>query len=318
MPDAFATIWRPGDGTQWVRWGMSGDEFKAQDATYFAEGLRVSSLLIRDGKIAAVWRPGRARSGSVGACRRASSTRRTRRTSPGTARHVARDQGRQDRRRLAAGHRTQWIRWGMSGDEFKAQDTTYFPQGLRVTRWRSTNGKSARRCGVRARATQWMRWGMSGDDFVAQDRSTFAQGLRITVTGDRGTGEYAAVWQSGPGAQWWTRAGRGRLHDRGPRLLPPGLQDRCLDLQEDPVGAYRYPWKGGVSHTVGQGNNNPPPGLAQRQSRRGHSTSIFPAGTEIRAARERCRRVAPGEPEPRLQPQPRRGRDAGQHAVPAQ
>ena len=55
---AFGAVWRPGTGTQWVRWGMSGDEFKAQDTTYFNQGLRVTCLEIEGGKIAAVWRPG--------------------------------------------------------------------------------------------------------------------------------------------------------------------------------------------------------------------------------------------------------------------
>jgi hypothetical protein len=41
MSDAFATVWRPGSGAQWVRSGMSGDEFKTQDTTYFAQGLRI-------------------------------------------------------------------------------------------------------------------------------------------------------------------------------------------------------------------------------------------------------------------------------------
>ena len=55
---AFGTVWRPGNGTQWVRWDMTGDQFKTQDKTYFDQGLRVTSLAIRNGKIAAVWRPG--------------------------------------------------------------------------------------------------------------------------------------------------------------------------------------------------------------------------------------------------------------------
>src|SRR5215212_5732973 len=50
---AFTTVWRPGSGAQWVRWGMSGDEFKAQDTTYFAQGLRITSLVIDNGKLAA-------------------------------------------------------------------------------------------------------------------------------------------------------------------------------------------------------------------------------------------------------------------------
>jgi hypothetical protein len=37
---AFGAVWRPGSGAQWVRWGMSDDEFKTQDTTYFGQGLR--------------------------------------------------------------------------------------------------------------------------------------------------------------------------------------------------------------------------------------------------------------------------------------
>ena len=189
---AFGAVWRPGSGTQWVRWGMSGDDFKAQDTTYFAQGLRVSTLEIEGGKIAAVWRPGTG---------------------------------------------TQWVRWGMSGDEFKAQDTTYFGQGLRIT------------------------------------------SLVIEA------GKYAAVWQPGSGTQWWSsRRGVVDFKTEDSAYFGRGLRIGCLELMDDPVGAYRYPWKGGVSHTVGQGNNNPPPG-----SHNGSQSWAFdfnlPAGTEIRAAR---------------------------------
>ena len=44
---AFGAVWRPGTGTQWVRWGMTGDEFKAQDTTYFQQGLRIQNFAIR-------------------------------------------------------------------------------------------------------------------------------------------------------------------------------------------------------------------------------------------------------------------------------
>ena len=30
----YAAVWHPGSGTQWVRSGMTSDEFKAQDKTY--------------------------------------------------------------------------------------------------------------------------------------------------------------------------------------------------------------------------------------------------------------------------------------------
>ena len=55
MTDAFATVWRPGNGAQWVQWGMSADAFKAKDAEYFPQGLRITSLQIKNGKFAAVW-----------------------------------------------------------------------------------------------------------------------------------------------------------------------------------------------------------------------------------------------------------------------
>jgi hypothetical protein len=188
---AFGTVWRPGTGAQWVRWGMTGDEFKAQDTTYFGQGLRISALAIRDGRIAAVWRPG------TGA---------------------------------------QWVRWGMTGDEFKAQDTTYFAQGLRIT------------------------------------------SLVIEA------GKYAAVWRPGSGTQWWsTRRGGVDFKTEDSAYFARDLRIDCFELHDDPLGAYRYPWKGGVSHTVGQGNNNP------SGSHNGSQAWAFdfglPAGTEVRAAR---------------------------------
>ncbi|MEV5540260.1 hypothetical protein AB0L13_25775, partial [Saccharopolyspora shandongensis] len=56
--DSFAAVWQPGEGTQWVHWGMSTEDFEAKDATYFPQGLRITSLAIKDGTIAAVWQPG--------------------------------------------------------------------------------------------------------------------------------------------------------------------------------------------------------------------------------------------------------------------
>ena len=56
--DAYAVVWRPGSGAQWWRSGMSYDQFKAQDKTYFDQNLRLTSLAIREGRYAALWRPG--------------------------------------------------------------------------------------------------------------------------------------------------------------------------------------------------------------------------------------------------------------------
>ena len=237
-PDAFAGVWQPGTGTQWVRAGLTFDQFKAQDTTYFGQGLRVTSLALRDGRLAAVWRPG---SG------------------------------------------TQWIRVGMTFDEFKAQDLTYFRQGLRVTSLEFENGRYAAvwRPGS---GTQWVRGGMSFGEFAEQDRTYFALGLRITALAvDKG--RYAAVWRPGSGTQWWsTRRGAVDFATEDNTYFARGLRLACLELHDDPVGAYRYPWQGGVSYSVGQGNNNPPPG-----SHNGSQSFAFdfslPAGTTIRAAR---------------------------------
>src|SRR5262245_35684289 len=55
---AYAGVWRPGSGAQWWRTGMTADELKAQDKTYFDQGLRLEDVDIKNGKYAAVWRPG--------------------------------------------------------------------------------------------------------------------------------------------------------------------------------------------------------------------------------------------------------------------
>src|SRR5262249_46970609 len=55
---AYAGVWRPGSGAQWWRTGMTADELKAQDKTYFDQGLRLEDVDIKNGKYAAIWRPG--------------------------------------------------------------------------------------------------------------------------------------------------------------------------------------------------------------------------------------------------------------------
>ena len=48
--DAYAAVWRPGSGAQWWRSGMSYDDFKSQDKTYFDQNLRIDSLAVREGR----------------------------------------------------------------------------------------------------------------------------------------------------------------------------------------------------------------------------------------------------------------------------
>ncbi|MGV9870777.1 hypothetical protein [Rhodococcus koreensis] len=56
--DEFAAVWQPGEGTQWVHWGMSDDDFAAHDRTYFDKELRINLLTTDGGRLAGVWRPG--------------------------------------------------------------------------------------------------------------------------------------------------------------------------------------------------------------------------------------------------------------------
>ena len=283
MAIAFGAVWRPGTGTQWVRWDMSGDQFKAQDTTYFGQGLRVASLAIRAGRLAAVWRPGTGaqwiRWGMSGDEFKAQDTTYFGQGLRITSLEI-------EGGRIAAvwrpGTGTQWVRWGMSGAELKAQDTSYFAQGLRITALAIENGKLAAvwRPGSGA---QWVHWDMSFDQFAAQDRTYFAQGLRITSLVLE-AGKYAAVWQPGSGTQWWSsRRCVVDFKTEDAAYFARGLRIVCLELGDDPFGAYKYPWKGGVAYTVGQGNNNPT-GSHNNDQAWAYDFSL-PAGTEIRAAR---------------------------------
>ena len=233
----YAAVWRPGTGTQWWRSGMTLDEFKAQDRTYFDQGLRIKSFAIRNGRFAAVWRTG---SG------------------------------------------TQWWSSGMTLDEFKAKDRTYFDQGLRIAAMEIENGRFAAvwRPGS---GTQWWRSGMTAEQFDAQEEAYFNQGLRLTSLAIEGS-KYAAVWQSGSGTQRWSR---GRcvtdFTTYDALYVNQGLRLSFIELQDDASGAYRYPWKSGVSRGVGQGNNNA--GGSHTGSQRFAFDFNMSAGTQIRAVR---------------------------------
>ena len=284
-PDGFAGVWQPGTGTQWWRAGMSWDEFKAQDTAYLGQGLRVTSLAVRDGRLAAVWRPGSGiqwvHAGMSGDDFKAQDTAYLGQGLRITS--LAIENG-----RYAAvwrpGTGTQWWRSDMTGEELKAQDTAHFAQGLRITALELENGRYAAvwRPGS---GTQWWRGGMSYGELVGQDRTYFAQGLRITalaVEGDR----YAAVWRSGSGSQWWsTKRGVVDFVTEDTAYFRRGLRLTTLELQDDPVGAYRYPWAGGVSYNVTQGNNNPSGSHKPGDPQAFAFDFGLPAGTTIRAAR---------------------------------
>jgi len=278
----YASVWQPGGGAQWWRSDMTGDEFKAQDTTYFNQGLRIQSLAIKDGRFAAVWRPGSGtqwvRWDMSGDEFKAQDTTYFNQGLRITSLEVTNG-------RFAAvwrpGSGTQWVRWGMTGDEFKAQDMIYFNQGLRLTALELDNGRFAAvwRPGSGA---QWVHWDMTPGEFEDQDRTYFQQGLRLVQLATEGN-RYAGVWRPGSGTQWWSyRRCLADFRSEDAAHFAQGLRMGFIELQDEAVGAWRYPWNSGDPHSVGQGNNNP------SGSHNGSQAFAFdfnmPVGTQIRAA----------------------------------
>ncbi len=281
--EGFAAVWRPGDGTQWWRAGMSDADFAAQDRTYFDQGLRIQSLSIRNGRFAAVWRPGDGTqwvhwglSGDAFAAQDRTYFDQGLRI---TALEI-------DNGWMAGvwrpGDGTQWVHWGLSVQDLEALDRDYFAQGLRIACLEVDQGRFAAvwRPGE---GTQWWRAGMSGADFEAQDTAYFAEGLRIAALAIEGAG-YAAVWQPGGGTQWCSHSrGVTDLMTEDATYFGQSLRLSTIEQHDHGAGAYRYPWASGVSYACNQGNNNP------GGSHNGVQAFAFdfglPAGTTVRAAR---------------------------------
>lgn len=279
----YAAVWRPGSGTQWVRSGMTFDEFKAQDLTYFNQGLRIKSLAIRDNRVAAVWQPG---SGTQwvkwGLTADEFKAADTAYFNQGLRISSLEVYGGRFAAVWRPGSGTQWVKWGLTGDAFKAADLGYFKQGLRITALELDNGRFAAvwRPGS---GTQWVKWGLTGAQIEAQDQTYFNQGLRLMQLAIE-NGRYAAVWQPGSGTQWWSRARcLVDFQTEDTAHFAQGLRLGFIELQDEASGAYRYPWKSGVSRNVGQGNNN------ASGSHNGSQAFAFdfsmPVGTQIRAVR---------------------------------
>jgi len=162
----------------------------------------------------------------------------------------------------------------------KAQDQTYLGQGLRITALAMDNGRFAAvwRPGS---GIQWWRAGMTGAELEGQDQTYFSQGLRLTALTIENR-HYAAVWQLGSGTQWWSHSrSLVDFETEDAAYFSQGLRLGFIELQDDAAGAYSYPWKGGDSRTVVQGNNT--------GSHTGSQSYAFdfsmPVGTQIRAAR---------------------------------
>jgi murein DD-endopeptidase MepM/ murein hydrolase activator NlpD len=280
----YAAVWRPGSGVQWWRSEMSVDEFRAQDETYFKQGLRITSLATRSGRFTAVWRPGNGvqwwRSGMTANEFKTQDDTYFKQGLRITSLDI--DNGRFTAV-WQAGSGAQFWRSGMTGTELEAQDRTYFKQGMRIALLETDNGRFAAvwRPGS---GVQWWRSGMTGAEFAAQDQTYFGQGLRVTalaIDGDR----LAAVWQTGSGTQWVSR-NRCRIdfQTEDAAHFSQGLRLSFIKLQNQAVGAYHYPWRSGDAMRVTQGNNNA--AGSHNGSQSFAFDFAFSAGTQVRAARE--------------------------------
>jgi len=99
-----------------------------------------------------------------------------------------------------AGSGAQWVKIAKSWADFKAADTDYFNQGLRLVDFEVEDGKytGVWRTGSGA---QWVHVALSWSDFKSQDTTYFKEGLRLVDIEIDGGG-YAGVWRPGAGAQW--------------------------------------------------------------------------------------------------------------------
>lgn len=279
----YSAVWRAGSGAQWWRAGMTVDELKAADTTHFGNGLRLTSLSMRGGRYTALWQPG---SGTQWWQGGKSISEIEAKDAVHFKNGLRLKSLKRDGNVMAAvwrpGSGAQWWKTGMTGDEFKAKDAVHFKNGLRITALDYDNGRltAVWRPGSGA---QWVKWNMTGAAFDAQDKTYFAQGLYLTamaVDGDK----YAAVWRPGTGSQWYSR--RRCTTDLVTEDLDAfgrGLRLAFVEPQEESRGMFRYPWAGGVSMGVGQGNNNP--GGSHNGSQAFAFDFSLPAGTTIRAAR---------------------------------
>jgi hypothetical protein len=176
---AFTAAWRPGTGAQHWASGLSYDQFKQEDKTYFDQNLRLKSLVVRDGVYAAIWRPGAGAQWWKPDMTYDEFKQQDK---------IYFDQGLRissleiDNGKYTAvwrpGSGAQWWRPGMTFSEFKLQDNAYFDQGLRLTAMELEGGKitAVWRAGA---GEQWWHGELDLTDFKTEDLAYFKKGLRL-------------------------------------------------------------------------------------------------------------------------------------------
>jgi len=256
--DAYAVVWRPGSGAQWWRSGMSYDQFKAQDKTYFDQDLRLTSLAIREGRYAALWRPGTGAQWWKPGMSYAEFKSQDKIYFDQGLRIVALElQGAKYTAVWRPGSGAQWWKPGMSYAEFKSQDKIYFDQGLRITALEIENGKytAVWRPGSGA---QWWKPSMSLSDFKSQDKTYFDQGLRLKVL-EIENGKYTAVWRPGTGAQWWaSQLAFDDFKTEDGAYFRQGFRLGFVELQANPIAIYKLPFDDDSDWKLFNGNFDDP------------------------------------------------------------
>ena len=257
---AYTGVWRKGSGEQRWATGLSYNDFKEKDETYFDQGLRLIAFDIKDGKYAGVWQPG--------------SGEQRWRSEMTLSQFEDQDDNYfdQDLRIVAldvsggkysavwrpgSGEQRWWA--GVDSDKFESEDQKYYDKGLRLIILRVRDGKFT---GVwqPGSGTQWWRSGMTFDEFRAQDDTYFKQGLRLFSV-DINNGTYAAVWRPASGTQrWWTGLCSDDFKTEDQSYFDDGFRLTGLVLHSKPDAIYRLPFDDDTGWVVAKGNYDDPGG----------------------------------------------------------
>ncbi len=179
--NSYTAVWQPGTGGQWWKTGMSLDDFKQADKTYFSQGYTLAALDVQDSEVAAVWRPGAGgQHWGIGMSMNELKSNDAMYFKQGYRLKILKKHG--GDQYLAVwrpGTGAQWWSVGKISD-FNAKDAGYLNQGFRLASldffsiyysavWRPGTG------------VQWVSSGLGKNEFKAQDDAYFKAGLRLTV-----------------------------------------------------------------------------------------------------------------------------------------
>ncbi len=256
--ELISTVWRPGSGAQWVKVGLSLEDFKTADAAYFKQGLRLVDFEVQGGQYSGVWRPG---TGAQWVRAGLSWTEFKQQDLAYFNEGLRLSAIEIDAGHFAAvwrpGTGEQWVKTSLSWPDFKAQDLTYFNQGLRLVDVEIYGGDytGVWRPGAGA---QWVHAAISAGQLVTQDEAYKQEGLRIHVLKVH-DGKLTAVWQPGSGAQ---AIELGLSVDRfvaeDGSNFKNGLRVQALRVHQEPVVIYKLPFGDASGWTLANGNWDDP------------------------------------------------------------